>query len=77
MVDTVNPAKLKKSEEVNCGPLSDTMVCGRPSVTKTLSKASTVALAVVELIGTMYGKFDSASTTISHCLSQKGPAKSM
>lgn len=57
--------KVENSSDANCGPLSDTIVFGSPSIEKILAKACMVTADVVDDICETYGKPVAASTTIS------------
>ena len=63
--------------EVNCVPLSDTIVSGRPWVANILSRTLIVAEALVDDIVIISGHFECESTKIGLVTTFIGPAKSI
>ncbi len=57
---------LSNASDVNCGPLSDTNVRGKPSILNMRCSAFTVPRDVGLGISTTNGKLGSASVTINH-----------
>lgn len=66
----------RNSPERNCGPLSDTMIFGKPHLLK-MSSADTVVLPHELVILTTSGNFLQASTTTRSVYPEVGPAKSL
>lgn len=62
---------------MNCVPLSDTMVFGKPSRAKSERSALMVDVDVVEAILMINGNFEKELTIIRHTRFSKEPAKSI
>ena len=66
-----------KTSLTKAGPLSDTILSGRPCVANMLRSLSTVVAAFMEATGTTSNHFEWASTTIRKIFPMKGPAWSI
>lgn len=79
-LDVFYAVSIKKSSnslEVNCGPLSLTIVTGSPFLENMVLRTSIVRVDVVVLIFTTSGHFEFESTIIRNIYPRNGPAKSM
>ena len=67
---------LRNSSDINCGPLSETMVVGRPCRLKISRRTMIVAVAVVMGMFTISGYLLYASRTTKYVRRNTGPLKS-